>query len=120
MRKQELMQSRDINPRKSLAFDDLRPPSSVQPQQFTPPRKARGMIAASPDYCEFEADSMTSQSSRTASTRLQDKFFVVATKLLAEHKPDQIKKWFVVHAQQELAIAGGAEDIRVKDTDLGG
>jgi hypothetical protein len=68
MRKQELMQSRGSKSRKSLAFDDLQPPSRGRPQQFTPPRKARDMIAASPDYGEYEADSMTSQSSRTART----------------------------------------------------
>ncbi len=72
MRKQELMQSRGSQPRKSLAFDDLRPPSSGRPLQFTPPRKARDMIAASPDYGEYEAVSMNSQSLRTARTRLQE------------------------------------------------
>jgi hypothetical protein len=118
MRKQELMQSRGSQPRKSLAFDDLRPPSRSRPQQFTPPRKARDMIAASPGYYEFEADSMTSQSSRTARTRLQEKFVVVGTKLLAENTPDQS-----IHASrsmQELAISGGVDDRHTKETDLGG
>jgi hypothetical protein len=49
MYKQELMQSRGSKPRKSLAFDDLLPPSRGQLQQFTPPRKALDMIAATPD-----------------------------------------------------------------------
>ena len=78
------------------------------------------MIAASPGYYEFEADSMTSQSSRTARTRLQDNFIVVGTKLLAENTPDQINNWLVKHAQQELAISGGVDDRRIKETDLGG
>ena len=39
MRKQELMQSRGSKPHKSLAFDDLRPPSRGRQQQFT--RKLR-------------------------------------------------------------------------------
>ncbi len=35
MRKQEFMQSRGSKPRKSLAFDYLRPPSRGRPQQLT-------------------------------------------------------------------------------------
>jgi hypothetical protein len=120
MRKQALMQYRGCNPRKSLAFDDHQPPSRGLPQQFTPPLKARDMTAASLYSCEFEADSMTSQSSRTARTRLQDNFVVVGTKLLAEHTPDQIHKWLVMHVQQELAIAGGVDDRHSEETYLGG
>jgi hypothetical protein len=126
MRKQELMHSRGSNPRKSLALDNSRLPSRGRPQQFMPQRKTRrrskmrDMIAASPDYCEFEWDSMTSQSLRTAHTCLKDKFVVAGTKLLAKHTPDQIKKLLVAHVQQELAIAGGVDDRSVKDTNFGG
>jgi hypothetical protein len=55
---EEGTQSRGSKPRKSLAFDDLRPPSRGRPQQFTPQRKARDMIAASQDNGEYDADSM--------------------------------------------------------------
>jgi hypothetical protein len=40
--------------------------------------------------------------------------------LRAQHTPDQIQKWLVMHAQQELAIAGGVDDRRSSENDFGG
>ena len=77
LRKQELMGGRGKTACKSLDYDEMQPPSRGRPQKFTPPRRATQLISASPDDCEFEADSMTSQSSRTARTRLTEKFEVV-------------------------------------------
>jgi hypothetical protein len=64
---------------------------------------------------------MTSQSSRTARTvtRLQENIVVVGTKLLADNTPDQINTWLEKHAQRELAISGGVDGRRTKETDLG-
>ena len=70
MRKQELIESSSKTSCKSLDFDDLLPPFRGRRQQFTPLRMAVQLISASQDDFELEADSMTSQSSRTTCTRL--------------------------------------------------
>ncbi len=45
---------------------------------------------------------------------------MVGTKPMADNTSDQINNWLVKHAQQELAISGGVDDRRIKETDLGG
>ena len=92
MRKQDLMQSRGNLSRKSLDFDSLQPPSRARPQKFTPPYKGSKLISASPEDFDFDAQSMTSQSSRTARTRLMAQFREIGTRSKSESTPEQIKK----------------------------
>ena len=44
--KQELLQAQNKTTRKSLAYDEMQPPSRGRPQKFTPPRKATQLISA--------------------------------------------------------------------------
>ena len=120
MRKQDLMQSQSKPSRKSLDFDSLQPPSRGRPQKFTPPRKASQLISASPEECDFEAESMTSQSSRTARTRLMETFREIGTKSKSEFTSDQINNWIADHAKAEMVRAGDLKDLRVKSTDVWG
>jgi hypothetical protein len=39
---------------------------------------------------------------------------------LSDNTPDQINAWLEKHAQREMAISGGVDDRRTKETDLGG
>ena len=92
MRKNELMDARSKSARKSLNYDEMQPPSRGRPQQFTPPRKGTQLISASPEDFDFEAESMTSQSSRTARTRLTEKIDIVRIFSKTEFTLDQINK----------------------------
>ena len=120
MRKQDLMQSRGNLSRKSLDFDSLQPPHRVRPQKFTPPYKSSKLISASPEDFDFDARSMTSQSSRTARTRLMAPFREIGTRLKVEFNADEIKKWIEDHARTEMLKAGDLEDLRAKSTHVGG
>jgi hypothetical protein len=71
-RKQNLMARKAA--RKSLDFDDVRPPRG-QPLQVTPPRKTKDLIPESD-----EEISMRSGSSRSTRIRLQEKFKIVGCK----------------------------------------
>ena len=114
------MESRSKNSRKSLDFDSLQPPSRGRLYQFTPPRKTTKLISASPEECEFEAESMTSQSSRTARTRLMDKFREIGTKSKSENTPEQISKWIADYAKSKMARGGDFVELQPKSTDVGG
>ena len=118
--KQELLQAQNKTARKSLAYDDMQPPSLGRPQKFTPPRRATQLISASPDDFEFEADSMTSQSSRTARTRLTEKFEVVRIFSKKEFTEERINKFIEDHAKAEMAKAGQLEDLLGRATNIGG
>ena len=120
MRKQDLMQSRGNLSRKSLDFDSLQPPSRARPQKFTPPYKGSKLISASPEDFDFDAQSMTSQSSRTARTRLMAQFREIGTRSKSEFTPEQIKKWIEDHAKTEMLKAGDLEDLRRRASDVGG
>ena len=120
MCQQALMEARSKNSSKSLDFDALQPPSRGRQQKFTPPRKASQFISASPEECELEAESMTSQSSRTARTRLMERFREIGTKPMADNTPEQINIWIADYAKSEMARAGDFEELRPKSTDIGG
>ena len=120
MRKQDLMQSRGKPSRKSLDFDSLQPPSRARPQKFTPPYKGPKLISASPEDFDFDAQSMTSQSSRTARTRLMAQFREIGTRSKSDFTPEQIKKWIEDHAKTEMLKAGDLEDLRRRASDVGG
>ena len=70
--KQDLMARKAA--RKSLDFDDVRPPRGQQ-LQFTPPRKTRDLIPESD-----EESSMQSGTSRSTRIRLQEKYEIVGCK----------------------------------------
>ena len=104
--KQELMGGRGKTACKSLDYDEMQLPYRGRPQQFTPPRKGTQLISASQEDFDLEADSMKSQSSRTARTRLMKKIDVIRIKSKSEFTNEQINKWIAEHAKAEMAKGG--------------
>jgi hypothetical protein len=93
-RKQELMARKAA--RKSLGFDDVRPPRGKQLQfKFTPPRKKKDLIPE-PD----EESSVPSGSSRTSRIRLQEPYRIVGCKTNCDVSQPDIYAWIevIVHA----------------------
>ena len=78
------------------------------------------LISASPEDFDLEAESMTSQSSLTARTRLTEKFDIVWIFSKTEFTLVQINKMIAEHVKVEMAKGGEHEDLRAKTTDIGG
>ena len=113
MHKKELMVASSKTASKSLDYDEMQPSSRGRPQQFTPQCMGTQLISESPEDFDLEAESMTSQSSRTAPTRLMEKFDVIGIKSKSEFTNEQINTWIAEHAKAEMAKGGEYEDLGI-------
>ena len=111
-RKQDLMARKAA--RKSLDFDDVRSPSGKQ-LQFTPPRKKKDLIPDPNEEC-----SLPSGSSRTARTRLQEKYKVVGCKRFCIMSRADIETWIKNIAHADMLRSGNYEDLKKKPRSIGG
>ncbi len=111
-RKQDLMARKAA--RKSLDFDDVRPPRGQQ-LQFTPPRKTKDLIPESD-----EESSMRSGSSRSTRIRLQEKFKIVGCKKFCDMSRADIDTWIENVAHADMLRSGNYEDLKKKPRSIGG
>jgi hypothetical protein len=119
-RKEQLMARKTA--RKSLPFDS--PPKSARyrHEKFTPPRHAPEKIRCTQedDDFDFERDSLASQSSRTARTRLQEKWRFIGSQDKLTKSTEEIKEWIEVHAKAEMQKSGMYDDVTPVPGGFGG
>ena len=111
-RKQALMARKAA--RKSLDFDDVRPPRGQQ-LQFTPQRKTKDLIPKSD-----EESSMRSGSSRSTRIRLQEKFKIVGCKKFCDMSRADIDTSIENVAYADMLRAGNYEDLKTRAKSIGG
>ena len=101
-------------------FDFHPSPPRKRHAPFTPPKHGRLLVPATQyEDDEFDRDSLTSQSSRTARKRLIGEWTVVMVKLKSECSKDEAIDDFKAYADDELAKAGSCEDVIPRKDGLG-
>ncbi len=101
--------------RKSLDFDEMRPPRGTK-QQFAP--RAIKNPALLPD--SDEESSLPSGSSQTSRTRLQETFRVIGCKTDCDMARPQIFEWIEEVVNADMLRAGNFEDLKKKPNSIGG
>ena len=109
------------NRKLQLATSQMSRRTARQSLDFASPvRKSRMEVPATPDDSDVERDSLRSQSSRSTSLRLQEKFEVIAELSTDDPESEGVKEWIRKHASQVMAQAGTTDDLNPKDAAFGG